>query len=114
MQKKPLRKSNERCCHVRDLFRTGELHLSEGVFNIAVKDAGFSKFVQQCMNRHFNGDWGNLGEDEKLNNNIAIMPEQPHSRVFSRYYYPSDESLNIWIITECDRSSTTVMLPEEY
>lgn len=114
MQKSPLNKSNERCCHIRDLFCIGELHLTDGIFEIAVKDNGFSKFVQQCMNRHFNGDWGNMDECEKWNNNIAIMPEQPRSRIFSRFYYPADNSLHIWIITEPDRSSTTVMLPQEY
>ena len=58
--------------------------------------------------RHTSGDWGNLDEDDRRENERALR----HGwRVLSSY--PVGEE-TIWIITEADRSVTTILLPKEY
>lgn len=69
-------------------------------------------FVCHLIARHSVGDWGDLCEEDREMNREALDPECPE-RVMSSYEV---ESINdsIWIITEWDRSATTVLLPEEY
>ena len=59
--------------------------------------------------RHATGDWGDLDADDKERNEEAI---QEDSRIFSAYTLSDDT--RIYVITEADRSVTTVLLPEEY
>lgn len=59
--------------------------------------------------RHVTGDWGDLGEEDKRANEKAL---QDGSRIFSRYHLPTKQ--RIWVITEADRSATTLLLPNEY
>jgi hypothetical protein len=58
--------------------------------------------------RHATGDWGNLCAFDRRQNRIALRDGY---RVFSSYDSPSGR---VWIITEADRSITTILLPEEY
>ncbi len=58
--------------------------------------------------RHASGDWGELCEFDRRQNQIAL---REGLRVFSSYDTPAGE---VWIITEADRSVTTILLPEEY
>jgi len=65
--------------------------------------------VLTAIERHASGDWGNLDvEDRKANDQALVAGE----RLFSAYYSSAGEKF--WIITEHDRSRTTVLLPEEY
>jgi hypothetical protein len=58
--------------------------------------------------RHASGDWGALDEDDREENERSLK----HGwRILSSY--PVGEK-TIWIITEADRSVTTILLPEEY
>jgi hypothetical protein len=59
--------------------------------------------------RHMNLDPGVLGADDQLTNLRAV---REGTRVFSAYRLSDDT--RIWIITEADRSVTTILLPEEY
>lgn len=59
--------------------------------------------------RHVHGDWGDLSEKDSLLNELAILLG---SRVLSQYSLPS--SGKIWIITEADRATTTILLPDDY
>ena len=61
------------------------------------------------LQRHINGDWGDLKPDDKRANDLAIEHQM---RIFSSYKLPSGKKL--WIITEWDRSHTTLLLPEDY
>jgi hypothetical protein len=61
------------------------------------------------LSRHANGDWGELSETDRQANEDALK----HGfRVLSTYTLRTGEK--IWIVTECDRSMTTILLPEEY
>lgn len=60
--------------------------------------------------RHVNGDDGDLDAHDKALNAAAIASGQ--DRVFSSYLLPSGDKL--WVITEADRSVTTILLPDDY
>jgi hypothetical protein len=61
------------------------------------------------LDRHVNGDWGEVPEEDKQENEFSV---QHGFRIVSAYTTSADEK--IWIITEADRSSTTILLPSEY
>ena len=71
-------------------------------------------FFVMCslLNRHATGDWGDLDpEDAKLNDAALTSGED---RIFSVYKRDGIPDGKIWIITERDRSATTVLFPSEY
>ena len=59
--------------------------------------------------RHAAGDWGDLDEDDRRLDDLAATLDE---RILSAYTLT--DGTRIWIITEGDRSATTVLLPEEY
>jgi len=65
--------------------------------------------IMAALQRHIRGDWGNLDEEDRQANENALIQG---SRLLSSYL----TSLNVkfWIITEHDRSVTTILLPEDY
>jgi hypothetical protein len=60
------------------------------------------------LGRHATGDWGELCAFDRRQNEIALREGY---RVLSSYDVPQGR---VWIITEADRSITTILLPEEY
>lgn len=65
--------------------------------------------ILRAMSRHVQGDWGTL-DTEDWNANERALKEG--GRLFSQYH--SIQNIKFWIITEADRSVTTVLLPEDY
>lgn len=59
--------------------------------------------------RHHAGDWGNLCPEDIQENELGL---EHGFRLMSSYTLPTD--VKIWIITEADRSATTILLPSEY
>jgi hypothetical protein len=59
--------------------------------------------------RHAAGDWGDLSEEDKTENELSLVEG---FRLLSAYFLP--DLTKIWIITEADRSATTILLPEDY
>ena len=60
--------------------------------------------------RHLSGDWGDLDDGDRRLNDTAL--QSGDDRLFSSYQVTPD--LKLWIITEWDRSVTTLLLPSEY
>lgn len=60
--------------------------------------------------RHLSGDWGDLDDSDRRQNDAALRSGK--ARLFSSYHVTP--SLNLWIITEWNRSVTTLLLPSEY
>jgi hypothetical protein len=85
-------------------LRLGRIVLTRGVL---VKVAPEDLFA--AVRRHAHGDWGDVCPDDHASNDRAL---RLGDRVLSSYRTQEDQSF--WIITECDRSVTTVLLPEEY
>lgn len=61
------------------------------------------------LHRHHCGDWGDLCEEDKQMNEMALADD---ARILSCYQVGGGR--RIYIITEWDRSSTCILLPEEY
>ena len=87
-------------------FQLGRMVATPGALE-ALKEAGQDAI--EFIYRHQRGDWGNLSEEDKRENEFSVDKEL---RIFSAYHL-KDET-RIWIITEADRSATTVLLPSEY
>jgi len=85
-------------------FSLGRLMATPGV----LEKVGINQLAQM-VKRHQLGDWGELDEEDRLVNQIALRDE---GRLMS--VYTSSEGVTIWVITEWDRSVTTILLPEEY
>ncbi len=73
----------------------------------ALKKAGQSPDL--FLSRHVKGDWGNVNEHDAQVNEDALWGS---SRIMSVYQTTCGEV--IWLITEADRSSTTLLLPSDY
>jgi hypothetical protein len=86
-------------------FKGGTLVLTRGI-NDVVADGKLRPLTY--LRRHFAGDWGDLTDDDRAANEDAL---KYGSRLFSAY---NTEAGKIWIITEADRSATTVLFPDEY
>jgi hypothetical protein len=65
--------------------------------------------VLAALRCHANGDWGEVGKEDWQANDDAVVAG---ARVLSSYR--SRNGTRFWIITEADRSATTVLLPQEY
>ena len=87
-------------------FELGQIVGTPGALE-AMQTAGH--VPPEFLLRHKNGDWGELPEEDVLENERAL---QYGSRLFSAYATRAGEKL--WVITEWDRSATTMLLPDEY
>ena len=63
----------------------------------------------EFLDRHVQGDWGELSEEDRQENEFSL---REGFRLLSAYRL--NDGTKIWIITEADRSATTILLPEEY
>jgi hypothetical protein len=64
---------------------------------------------RELLTRHVTGDWGDLDEEDKQENEFSV---NRRLRIFSAYKLSTGSK--VWVITEADRSATTVLLPSEY
>ena len=96
------------------LFETGELMMTSGIASIASNERGMGT-VLKCLERHCSGDWGDMSDDDKELNQLSLDEEKERGRTCESLFsmYETDFGC-IYIITECDRSATTILLPEEY
>lgn len=62
-----------------------------------------------CLRRHAAGDWGDCGDEDRQENELSL---QEGFRLFSVYH--DRNGTKFWIITEADRSVTTILLPDDY
>jgi len=80
---------------------------------VVATPAAMEKFgldqVNTCLMRHRNKDWGDLDKEDSKQNDEALI--NGDNRLFSSYWIGDEE---LWIITEWDRSVTTILLPKDY
>jgi hypothetical protein len=88
------------------LFPLGSVYITPGAQD-ALEES--SQQPIEFISRHQYGDWGDLCEDDKKENELSV---KEGFRILSSYRTSKGEKL--WIITESDRSSSTILLPEEY
>lgn len=100
----------------RGLFELGRLVWTSGMNDDVARSDAFGRFVHRSLQSHASGEWGDLGREDKFANEQALMH---NGRLFSSYSLPVQmkpgfRDGKIWIITEADRSATTVLWPDEY
>lgn len=89
----------------RPLFSLGQIVATRRAIKILLNS---DVSPEELILRHGNGDWGDLSEQDRQQNTIALRIQ---ARLLSAYEI---KGIRIWVITEADRSSTTILLPEEY
>lgn len=87
-------------------FELGPVFITQGV-NAAFRDSK-KALLFDCLTRHQTGDWGDLCTEDAQMNERALSKK---TRIMSVYKL---DPAKIYIITEHDRSLTTILLPEEY
>ena len=90
-------------------FNMGQLVMTRGVNDQIAENEAFAKFVMSSLTRHRRGDWGNLSDEDKQENELSL---KEGFRLLSAY--EAEGLPKIWIITEADRSATTILFPDEY
>ena len=88
------------------LFALGQTVITPGAEE-ALEIAG--QTATEFLRRHMAGDWGELSDDDVKENELSL---EQGFRLLSSYETTKGE--RIWIITEADRSATTILLPIEY
>ena len=86
----------------------GRVVITRGVDIWAKEDPVRMGEILLVLGRHSLGDWGDVPEEDEAANNRAL---KEGARVLSSYVI---EETKVWVITEWDRSVTTVLFPEEY
>ena len=86
------------------LFQPGQIVATRGALSVLSRED-----VMKALRRHLSGDWGDLSTEDKQENDFAV---KNGFRILSSY--SSKKGVKFWVITEADRSATTVLLPEEY
>lgn len=91
-------------------FDLGQVVVAKGVDEKMKGDHSFRVFVQVSIGRYVHRDWGQTCDEDAKANNRAI---QNGERIRAVYKQPRTDT-TIWIITEADRSVTTILFPDEY
>jgi len=93
-------------------FQLGQIVATPGAIDALSKSG---QQPAEFLARHVMGDWGELDEEDRQSNDAAIAHEgdvDRQDRILSAYR--TSKGVKIWVITERDRSVTTLLLPEEY
>ncbi|QGQ22336.1 hypothetical protein F1728_06465 [Gimesia benthica] len=90
----------------KPLFQLGRTVSTHGALDALQKN---NQSPLEFFKRHQHGDWSVLCEEDRQTNEQAL---KDGDRIFSVYHLNDDTK--IWVITEADRSATTIFLPEEY
>lgn len=93
-------------------FSMGQLCLTNGVNDLAFESTQFAEFLCRSMSRYIASDWGDISDDDKMSNDEAVASGD--DRIFAAYKHDEHPDWKIWIITEWDRSVTTILFPSEY
>lgn len=84
-------------------FSPGQVVITPGALAALSDDV-----VRQSLKRHLTGDWGDVDQHDAQENELSL---REGFRLLSAYHQGDTK---FWIITEADRSVTTILLPEEY
>ncbi len=92
---------------IRPLFPLGQIVATPGALETmarkGIDPAGL-------IHRHVTGDWGDLCQEDAEENNYSVE----HGLRILSAYGARDDPDRLWVITEADRSVTTILCPDEY
>lgn len=94
---------------MKDVNQIGRFPLGRIVMTKGVDSSIATDEIVVALVRHARGDWGNVCDEDRQTNEESLTRG---FRLLSEYR--SLERTKFWIITEADRSRTTILLPEEY
>jgi len=89
-------------------FEMGQLVATRGIVDAVDNDPGLATFIGASLGRYQRCDWGEMCQEDKDMNDLSLSGG---GRIFAAY---ENEVYKVWIITEADRSVTTVLFPDEY
>ncbi len=92
------------------LFEPGQIRVTGCVSDLMAEDPDFERIAMASLHRHLAGDWGEISEDDRDMNNAAMVNGD---RILSVYLAPCAEG-RVYILTDYDRESTTMLFPSEY
>lgn len=95
-------------------FKTGKVVCTQSIDRMMRNDPNFASWATVCLERHCSRDWGDISENDKEMNDESVRQEKEGGfpdMLMSSYRFGTME---IWIMTESNRSVTTLLLPEEY
>jgi hypothetical protein len=87
-------------------FPPGRIVATPGAL-AALEEAGESPGI--FLKRHLTGDWGEVDDHDRRENELSVVQG---FRLLSAYTLSN--GIKLWVITEADRSATTLLLPSEY
>jgi hypothetical protein len=86
------------------LFELGQVVSTPGALQALTRDE-----MTKALGRHHRGDWGDVSREDWQENELSLRES---FRLWSVYH--AANAVKFWVITEADRSSTCVLLPDEY
>ena len=90
-------------------FKLGRVIMTNGAKEMLEQEALVPPLIiKHLLKRHARGDWGDVDDEDKQLNNDSVSSG---NRLVSSYTVSGEK---VWVITEADRSTTTLLLPEEY
>jgi hypothetical protein len=93
------------------LFRPGTIIVTRTIDLLCKQNPVLIGKINHCLGRHLTGDGGDMSENDKVSNFQAIM--NGRARIHSGYFVEEVPRGKIWIITEADRTLTTITMPNE-
>jgi hypothetical protein len=95
-------------------FQLGKTVQTQGIAHESNNDPIFARNIQSIFARYTKCDWGDLCDDDKKMNDEAVATGD--DRILASYDVPTAnaETKKVYIITEYDRSVTTVLFADEY
>ena len=90
--------------HAVAKFRLGRIVATPNVLETITQDD-----ILTAIGRHQSGDWGDVNAEDRQTNDQALVQR---TRILSVYH--AANGTQFWLITEADRSTTSVLLPEDY
>lgn len=91
-------------------FELGQTVVTATIDGRMKSDKNFKDFIFKSLEKYTSCDWGDTCDEDKQLNDASVRDGE---RILAVYIYPKTGE-KIWIITEWDRSSTTVLFPNEY
>jgi len=95
-------------------FELGRVVISSGVYAATLERSPLGPFVRYCLERHVLGDWGICRPDDVVHNDASVSGG---GRICSVYHLPAGvyrhQSL-VLVVTDADRTSTTVLFESEF
>jgi len=85
-------------------FRLGKIISTPNALNRLTQNA-----ILRAIGRHQAGDWGDVDEHDRLQNELSL---KQGCRLCSVYH--AANGIKFWLITEANRASTTLLMPEDY